>query len=827
MNSRFTVEYEDLVIKKGQNDTSNSLDRNSVAGGIDNDFSNEQTTKSVNGGPGSGNFGHAGRPGEVGGSSKDGQGAGLVDKYPEVTDIAKRLAKKRPEGNLTDEYLDEVKKERKQLFEKYGEDKFRTDKKIQKWNDGWYMWGEKEEEDGGKIFSDIDIALSQAIVKECNDNTTVYRTQIDSNYNGEMLPSEHSSWTTSLTEAYRWGNFIGGVNSSIDLFETKVSPSNIVLVPDIMYSVTGLYPIQQQEYVLSNKTNLKASKRGMTWQEVRDEYEKLDNSASIQNGGAGSGNFGHSGRPGLVGGSGGGVGKFLFDGDLPSKNPQPTKEGYVVVHHNTDNETADAIAKEGLIAGKNLGAYQVSPEEGLGIWTDSRAKTDSSYGGCTISFQIPKEEYEKYAVNDTQHLIPHNIAREDIVCIDKIINENGSNGKAIKVSNLKDNVDYYTKKGLDENKVISIIAKNSHGIITEQEIKELVDFKKKVANGGPGSGNFGHAGRPGEVGGSAPSGMTIPNPASRIIRESDYNKPEFIARLKELGWTDEQIEAGRKRAIVGRLSKTILRKPDVEKFDTKIGPRLKELGVDDDTLKSLRDMVVKGAEKNKSTRTPEQAEAVDEFVNTGIILKASDEKFLRNNVPEEMVRILTEEVKNAKAEGLDIFRTRVQFTTAVKKGGSCTVDEFGNILVRLTKRDMSDLAMTTARNKRLGPNGEKWWTSEELAGTVRHELGHALAWQANKIHNGSNYSRYHSICSDIVTMANDRFTKATGATDWDTRHERRMDLRRNENYKYMSKYGQTNSMEVIAESYANPNYSEYTKEVVKSLQAYLKGEKLW
>ena len=54
-----------------------------------------------------------------------------------------------------------------------------------------------------------------------------------------------------------------------------------------------------------------------------------------------------------------------------------------------------------------------------------------------------------------------------------------------------------------------------------------------------------------------------------------------------------------------------------------------------------------------------------------------------------------------------------------------------------------------------------------------------------------------------------------------------MDLRRNENYKYMSKYGQTNSMEVIAESYANPNYSEYTKEVVKSLQAYLKGEKLW
>lgn len=388
----------------------------------------------------------------------------------------------------------------------------------------------------------------------------------------------------------------------------------------------------------------------------------------------------------------------------------------------------------------------------------------------------------------------------------------------------------------DEDIIILGEKENQDGTSNSMDTNSVVrgvidDFNNeqtsKSINGGVGSGNFGHAGRPGEVGGSAPSGMTIPNPASRIIRESDYNKPEFIARLKELGWSDEQIEAGRKRAIVGRLSKTILRKPDVEKFDTKIGPRLKELGVDDDTLKSLRDMVVKGAEKNKSTRTPEQAEAVDEFVNTGIILKASDEKFLRNNVPEEMVKILTEEVKNAKAEGLDVFRTRVQFTTAVKKGGSCTVDDFGNILVRLTKRDMSDLAMTIARNKRLGPNGEKWWTSEELAGTVRHELGHALAWQATKLHEGNNYYRYHNICSDIVTMANDRFVKATGATDWDTRNERRMDLRRNENYKYMSKYGKTNSMEVIAESYANPNYSEYTKEVVESLRAYLKGEKLW
>ena len=59
--NRFIVDFEDIKISGAKDDTSNSLDRNSVAGGIDNDFNNEQTTEVVNGGPGSGNFGHSGQ----------------------------------------------------------------------------------------------------------------------------------------------------------------------------------------------------------------------------------------------------------------------------------------------------------------------------------------------------------------------------------------------------------------------------------------------------------------------------------------------------------------------------------------------------------------------------------------------------------------------------------------------------------------------------------------------------------------------------------------------------------------------------------------------
>lgn len=48
--NRFVLEDEDIIIlgeKETQDDTSNSLGRNSVSGGIDNDFNNGQTTETL------------------------------------------------------------------------------------------------------------------------------------------------------------------------------------------------------------------------------------------------------------------------------------------------------------------------------------------------------------------------------------------------------------------------------------------------------------------------------------------------------------------------------------------------------------------------------------------------------------------------------------------------------------------------------------------------------------------------------------------------------------------------------------------------------------
>ena len=293
----------------------------------------------VNGGKGSGNFGHSGRPGMVGGSSKDGQGAGLIDKYPEVIRSAQRLVVKRPD-EIDDDYLLKVEAERKRLFELYGADKEKADMQLWDWNGGAYMgdWENQKKE----VFSDIDIALSKAIVEESKDDRDVYRIQIDSEYNGEMRPTKFASWTPVLAEAYRFGRFMGGSDSRFDLFRTKVSPSNVVIVPDVMYAKSGLYPVNQYEYVLSNEKPLEAYKSGMTRRQISEEYERIRNSIVVQNGGKGSGNFGHSGRRGEVGGSA--PKDFVASFRQMSINEQAKKLGQIW----KANNSPDNLNKENL-----------------------------------------------------------------------------------------------------------------------------------------------------------------------------------------------------------------------------------------------------------------------------------------------------------------------------------------------------------------------------------------------------------------------------------------------------------------------------------------------
>lgn len=220
-------------------------------------------------------------------------------KYPGLQQSVKKLITiKKAEKGLTEKYLKAVDEEREKLFKKYNQNKELEDDELSKWNDGWYMWDEKDK----ASFSDIDIALSKTIFKESKQDIDVYRTQIDSKNPGKMSKAEYASWSPDLEYVCKWARFLAGYDSKIDIFKNKPTLENIKIIPDVLYSQRFLRnKAKYQEYILENKSSIEAFEHGLSRHDV---YEKYINSIDLiskdlvpfdfyikYNGGPGSGNF--------------------------------------------------------------------------------------------------------------------------------------------------------------------------------------------------------------------------------------------------------------------------------------------------------------------------------------------------------------------------------------------------------------------------------------------------------------------------------------------------------------------------------------------------------
>ena len=346
----------------------------------------------------------------------------------------------------------------------------------------------------------------------------------------------------------------------------------------------------------------------------------------------------------------------------------------------------------------------------------------------------------------------------------------------------------------------------------------------KTINGGPGSGNFGHAGRPGEVGGSAPSGNVMPQPARDVTPEWLEKNREFV---KAQGYTDKWIDEQVKYLKQQKLKDRALKAKTVEEYDAVV----KEMKASDHDysvwLKNVgdptRESLVRRSELKAKVVSPEQQKAVDNLLVTGINLPSASEKWLRENSPKELIDGITSAVKQAEKDGLDLSQVTLKMTDAKYRGGSCTADGLtGQIKVFLSKNDYYDLEKTAARNAKNGPDGKRWWTNGGLDSASSHEFGHALCWQAVK-NQSKNLYEYHNWCSKIVSIANDRYATQSGKEYWSARGE----LSRNKDYKYISQYGTKNSMEIIAESHSNPSFSKYTKIVNDVLLEVIRGDIKW
>lgn len=119
---------------------------------------------------------------------------------------------------------------------------------------------------------------------------------------------------------------------------------------------------------------------------------------------------------------------------------------YTTIYHNTPLDNVDSIVKNGIKA--DAGARKYPDRSEVGIWGSS-VKGDG-YGGSTIAFRMPADEAKKYMVNDTEYLIPRDIAPEDIVDVDRMLVSSG--GATLRQSQIPEKIAKY-----GEDKVVEVM----------------------------------------------------------------------------------------------------------------------------------------------------------------------------------------------------------------------------------------------------------------------------------------------------------------------------------------------------------------------------------
>lgn len=99
----------------------------------------------------------------------------------------------------------------------------------------------------------------------------------------------------------------------------------------------------------------------------------------------------------------------------------------LILYHNTSNENALKINKEGIIPGLRSKVYGKGSEaEGSGIWCSTIR--GYGYGGATITFKVNENDKDVVKQNDTEYVIYRKILPSEIIDIDLCVSTIPSNG---------------------------------------------------------------------------------------------------------------------------------------------------------------------------------------------------------------------------------------------------------------------------------------------------------------------------------------------------------------------------------------------------------------
>ena len=516
-----------------------------------------------NGGKGSGNFGHSGRPGEVGGSAPSGNGgasgsskggekkkytkADLInDEYKEGYITAGErdtLLKKAQEDGSATESAEPFKDKKSESG------KAHSNKKSQESATEWA----KKNFTSGEGLPSKDMSFDELLARMV-DGEDYYELMGSDSVDREAMFSEMANRTgLEYDDIYKaWMGDMGGqsrrytdelkksprlrdldrLNESGFQHWQKTGKQDLLLgtkehdernLRDMVRSTWTYGGGKDSEYLHDGYRSLSDKERKKI---IDDEWKYLDDNCTtayagtdseggsyrsikyrpsskkkknsleeiltdaidkILNGGKGSGNFGHGGRPGEVGGSSpkGSYPRNLTEAKKKEKEAEKEFSDYVESHKGADydQKVADKLgaklddAKEWRQGYEQDEAYEKMEKKDK---KESKTQTISLKG---------KSLYEKVHTiepGDEVHITP----KDNLPNFDR----------KIKVDYIEDGTIHYGGSETSDGQTYPAWA--------IKDITKIVRKKKNELelNGGKGSGNFGHSGRPGEVGGSAPSG---------------------------------------------------------------------------------------------------------------------------------------------------------------------------------------------------------------------------------------------------------------------------------------------------------------------------------
>lgn len=158
----------------------------------------------------------------------------------------------------------------------------------------------------------------------------------------------------------------------------------------------------------------------------------------------------------------------------------------ITLYHNTTNENAVKIAKEGLKGGMRLDVYGKGSEaEGAGIWCST--VRGYGYGGATITFQVNKNESELRQQNDTEYILYRDVTSSEIIDIDLVVSNIPCTKHSDKFSNTtveSDIPDGIKKWGKD--KLLKIFKNNAQSFVEPynyEQLLKLIETGNKYCKG--------------------------------------------------------------------------------------------------------------------------------------------------------------------------------------------------------------------------------------------------------------------------------------------------------------------------------------------------------